>query len=99
EPRPVVADDGQAVAPAKAKRRQAQGEVVHLVLVLAPGPRLPDPPVLLTDGRTVAEVARIALQQAGKRVRHGTPRSARTHFRIRSARLRLHLASLRPGKP
>ena len=69
EPRPVVADDGQPVAPAEAERGQPQGEGAHLVEVLAPRPRLPDPAVLLADRRPGAQVARVPQQQARKRRR------------------------------
>src|SRR6266446_481379 len=64
---PVVPDDGKPIAATEAEGRKAQREIPHLVVVLTPVPGLPDPAILLTHRRSGAELARVALQQAGKR--------------------------------
>jgi hypothetical protein len=70
--RPVVPDDRQAVAPPEPEGGQPQREVSHLAVILPPRPRLPDPPVLLADGRTLSQLAGIAQEQMGKgsEIRH-----------------------------
>src|SRR5713101_2898165 len=94
---PVVPDDGQAVAPPEPEGGQTERELAHLVVVLAPGPRLPDPAVLLADRGAGPEIPRVPLKQARQRHRLShvglhSPRSARACSWIRSARLRLRLA-------
>jgi len=73
KPRPVVADDRQLVASLEAERRQTVGEVAHVVVVLEPRVRLPDAPVFLSDGRAVAQVTGVLLEQLRQRRRlsHG----------------------------
>ena len=79
EPRPVVADDRQPLAALEAEGGQAEREVSHLVVILAPRPGLPDAAVLLPDRRPVVEVARVSLQQSYKRgLNHGTLPASRS---------------------
>src|SRR5262249_21616632 len=72
EPRPVVADDGETVATPETEGGEAEGEVAHLIVILAPGPGLPDAAILFPDGEAVGELARVTQEQAGERrqVRH-----------------------------
>ena len=51
ESRPIVADDGDLVAPAKAESGQAASQGLHLAQDLAPAPGLPDAIVLLAHRR------------------------------------------------
>ena len=50
EARPVVADDGDLLAPLEAERLHAAGELAHRIAEVGPGPGLPDAQVLLADG-------------------------------------------------
>ena len=68
EPRPIAADDGHGVAAAQAEPGETGGVAARLLIDLAPGPGLPDAEVLVTDGRTLAELPGVAHQQFGKRV-------------------------------
>src|SRR5437773_7406101 len=75
QPGTVVADDRQPLAPLESERGEPEREVAHLVVVLAPGPRLPDAAVLLADRRPVAKVAGVALQPSRERgLSHGSLR-------------------------
>ena len=77
QPRPVVADDGQAVAALEAEFRQPAGQRGHLVRNLGPGPALPDAHVLLAHGRRVGKRARVVRQQTRKGVERGSLRRGR----------------------
>lgn len=68
EPRAVVTDDGNRVAPFKAELAQAHGERADFVVELLPRPGLPDAEVLVPDGRAASELFGIADQQLGRGV-------------------------------
>src|SRR5438034_8031449 len=67
EARPVVADHREALAPREAERREPEREGPHFGVVLSPRPCLPDPTVLLADGRAPAQVAGVLPQEARER--------------------------------
>ena len=51
EARAVVADDRELVAALEAERGEPEREVAHVVVIVAPRPRLPDAAILLAHGR------------------------------------------------
>src|SRR5207244_10842521 len=65
--RPVVAHHREALAPREAERREPEREGPHFGVVLSPRPCLPDPTVLLADGRAPAQVAGVLPQEARER--------------------------------
>ena len=65
---PVVADDGQPVAPLESQRRQATGECADLVGDLGPCPSLPDPVIFFAACGFAPPDARVRGQQFGKSV-------------------------------
>ena len=67
--RPVVADDGQAVAALESPCSEAAGENANLARDLSPGPGLPDAQVLLPERRPVGPYPRLVQQKARKSVR------------------------------
>jgi hypothetical protein len=67
QPGPIVTDHAQRIAAREPEGGQTEGEVAHLVVVLAPAVRLPDAPILLAQRRAVRELARIALHEARQR--------------------------------
>ena len=77
ELRTVVADDRQLVAGLEADGRQAAGQGHDLVAHLAPGPRLPDAEILLTDRRAIATRLRMVDKQLRNGVELGRTRRRR----------------------
>jgi hypothetical protein len=66
--RTVVADDREMHVARKALRGESAGECTHAFRDLAPGPRLPDPEVLLAHGRMLAALLRVTQQEPRERV-------------------------------
>jgi hypothetical protein len=64
--RPVLADDGQVLAPSEAHFGESTGDRTHLLGDIVPGPALPDAQVLLAHRRFVAADPRVLQQQARK---------------------------------
>ena len=64
----VVAEHGELVAALEAERRQAQREVAHVLLAVAPAVGLPDAAVLLAHAGPPGSAPGVAPQQLGQRV-------------------------------
>ncbi len=71
EPRPIAADDGDAVAAREAEAGQARRVSADLGEHLRPGPGVPDPEILVPHRRTAGKARGIAHQQFRERVRAG----------------------------
>ena len=76
EARPVVAEHRQLVAALEACRRQAQREVVHVGVAVAPGVGLPDAAVLLAHAGLPRVALHVARQQLGQRIGGGVGEEA-----------------------
>ena len=76
---PIVANDRELVAAAKAVRGQAQRKIAHLLPIVRPGESLPDPVVLFADRRPPRHLFGVAPQQTRQgRLRHAAAASRRS---------------------
>ena len=76
---PIVANDRELVAAAKAVRGQAQRKIAHLLPILRPGEGLPDAVVLFADRRPPRHLFGVAPQQTRQgRLRHAAAASRRS---------------------